>query len=53
MFTSVCVCGGGPAGGDFDHYVGGLRWSDPGAFANGFKGICAVFVTGASLLVME
>ncbi|KAF5367285.1 hypothetical protein D9615_010458 [Tricholomella constricta] len=43
----ICVCGGGPKGGDFDHYVGGLRWSKPGAFANGFKGVCAVFVTAA------
>jgi len=43
----VCICGGGPAGGDYDSYVGGKNWQDPGALANGFKGICAVFVTAA------
>ncbi|WVQ79486.1 hypothetical protein IAT38_001585 [Cryptococcus sp. DSM 104549] len=43
----VCVCGGGPAGGDYDHYIGGSLWHDPGAFANGFKGVCSVFVTAA------
>ncbi|KAF9448088.1 amino-acid permease inda1 [Macrolepiota fuliginosa MF-IS2] len=43
----VCICGGGPSGGDYDHYLGGHYWKNPGAFANGFKGVCAVFVTGA------
>jgi len=43
----VCICGGGPAGGDYDSYVGGRYWKDPGAFANGFKGVCSVFVTAA------
>ncbi|KAF7760107.1 hypothetical protein Agabi119p4_10783 [Agaricus bisporus var. burnettii] len=43
----VCISGGGPDTGSFSNYVGGARWSDPGAFANGFKGICAVFVTAA------
>lgn len=52
-FISVCISGGGPDTGSFSNYVGGARWSDPGAFANGFKGICAVFVTGASLLVLN
>ncbi|KAL8279947.1 hypothetical protein RQP46_007528 [Phenoliferia psychrophenolica] len=28
-------------------YIGGEYWRDPGAFANGFKGVCAVFVTAA------
>jgi hypothetical protein len=45
----VCICGGGPAGGDYDSYLGGANWQDPGAFANGFKGVCAVFVTAALL----
>jgi amino acid transporter len=36
-------CGGGPDGG----YVGGKYWKDPGAFNNGFKGLCSVFVTAA------
>lgn len=39
----ILVCGGGPQGG----YIGGSRWSDPGAFNNGFKGLCSVFVTAA------
>lgn len=43
----VCICGGGPAGGAYDSYVGGKHWQDPGAFANGFKGVCSVFVTAA------
>ena len=43
----VCICGGGPKGGEYDHYVGGTFWRDPGPFAAGFKGICAVFVTAA------
>ena len=43
----VCICGGGPASGDYGEYVGGRYWQSPGAFANGFKGVCAVFVTAA------
>ncbi|KAK9449886.1 amino acid permease-domain-containing protein [Limtongia smithiae] len=39
----VIVCGGGPTGG----YLGGRYWHDPGAFNNGFKGLCSVFVTAA------
>lgn len=39
----VINCGGGPKGG----YIGGKYWDDPGAFAAGFKGLCAVFVTAA------
>lgn len=35
--------GGGPRG----TYIGGRYWSDPGAFHNGFKGLCSVFVTAA------
>lgn len=36
-------CGGKPDGG----YIGGEYWQDPGAFNNGFKGLCSVFVTAA------
>ncbi|WVF72539.1 hypothetical protein IAT40_007356 [Kwoniella sp. CBS 6097] len=44
----VCICGGGPASGQFGEYVGGRLWHEaPGAFPNGFKGVCAVFVTAA------
>jgi amino acid transporter len=35
--------GGGPSEG----YIGGRYWQDPGAFHNGFKGLCSVFVTAA------
>lgn len=35
--------GGGITGG----YIGGRYWSDPGAFNDGFKGLCSVFVTAA------
>ena len=43
----VCICGGGPSSGAYGSYVGGKYWQDPGAFANGFKGVCAMFVTAA------
>ncbi|EEP78051.1 general amino-acid permease GAP1 [Uncinocarpus reesii 1704] len=39
----VLNCGGGPNG----DYIGGKFWHDPGAFNNGFKGLCSVFVTAA------
>jgi yeast amino acid transporter len=39
----VINCGGGPQGG----YIGVQYWSNPGAFANGFQGVCSVFVTAA------
>src|SRR5271170_1853151 len=39
----VIDCGGAPEGG----YLGTHYWYDPGAFANGFKGVCSVFVTAA------
>ncbi|KAK6463705.1 general amino acid permease [Scheffersomyces coipomensis] len=39
----VLVAGGGPKGG----YIGGKYFKNPGAFANGFKGVCSVFVTAA------
>ena len=39
----ILNCGGGPDGG----YLGGLYWRHPGAFHNGFKGLCSVFVTAA------
>ncbi|KAK1977663.1 amino acid permease [Colletotrichum cereale] len=43
----ILVCGGGPAGGRYDEYWGARYWYDPGAFKNGFKGFCGVFVTAA------
>ncbi|KAJ9625479.1 Amino-acid permease inda1 [Knufia peltigerae] len=43
----VLVCGGGPSNGIYDKYWGARLWYDPGAFQNGFKGFCSVFVTAA------
>ncbi|KAH7152103.1 amino acid permease/ SLC12A domain-containing protein [Dactylonectria estremocensis] len=43
----VLVCGGGPSDGMYDHYWGARLWHDPGAFKNGFRGFCGVFVTAA------
>ncbi|KAJ5818004.1 Amino acid permease [Penicillium robsamsonii] len=39
----VLNCGGGPEGG----YIGAKFWYNPGAFHNGFKGLCSVFVNAA------
>lgn len=39
----VLNCGGTPERG----YIGGEFWHTPGAFNNGFKGLCSVFVTAA------
>ncbi|KAF5715794.1 amino-acid permease inda1 [Fusarium mundagurra] len=49
MFISlVLVCGGGPSNGRYNEYWGTRYWrEDPGAFKNGFKGFCSVFVTAA------
>lgn len=43
----VLNCGAGPSDGFYTSYLGNEYFSDPGAFANGFKGVCAVFVTAA------
>ncbi|KAF5022159.1 hypothetical protein F66182_5794 [Fusarium sp. NRRL 66182] len=43
----VLVCGGGPSNGIYDEYWGARLWHDPGAFQNGFRGFCGVFVTAA------
>ncbi|KAJ8114848.1 hypothetical protein OPT61_g3364 [Boeremia exigua] len=48
MFISlIFVLGGGPSKGIYDEYWGARLWYDPGAFRNGFKGFCTVFVTAA------
>ena len=39
----ILDCGGGPQG----EYIGGRYWHNPGAFNNGFKGLCSVFVSAA------
>ncbi|KIW87454.1 uncharacterized protein Z519_12090 [Cladophialophora bantiana CBS 173.52] len=43
----VLVCGGGPSSGIYDEYWGARLWYNPGAFQNGFRGFCSVFVTAA------
>ena len=47
IIAMVLVCGGGPASGQYSEYWGARLWYDPGAFKNGFRGFCAVFVTAA------
>ncbi|KAH8676750.1 general amino-acid permease-like protein GAP1 [Tricladium varicosporioides] len=43
LLAIVLNCGGGLDG----SYIGGRYWHNPGAFHNGFKGLCSVFVTAA------
>ncbi|KAG6016992.1 Amino-acid permease inda1 [Claviceps lovelessii] len=47
IIAFVLVLGGGPDSGRYNEYWGARYWYDPGAFKNGFKGFCAVFVTAA------
>ncbi|EEH35018.1 amino-acid permease inda1 [Paracoccidioides lutzii Pb01] len=47
IIALICVCGGGPERGLYSKYWGVRLWYNPGAFAGGFKGFCAVFVTAA------
>jgi len=47
IIALVCVLGGGPSNGIYHEYYGARNWYDPGAFNNGFKGFCSVFVTAA------
>ncbi|KAF2474952.1 amino-acid permease inda1 [Lindgomyces ingoldianus] len=47
IIAFVLVLGGGPSSGRYDEYWGARLWYDPGAFNNGFKGFCSVFVTAA------
>lgn len=41
----IIDCGGVPS--DNRGYIGAHYWHEPGAFRNGFKGFCTVFVTAA------
>lgn len=41
----IIDCGGVPT--DTRGYIGAKYWHDPGAFRNGFKGFCSVFVTAS------
>lgn len=45
IFGIIVNTGGVP--GDDRGYIGFRYWSEPGAFKNGFKGFCSVFVTAA------
>ena len=45
IFGIVVDCGGVKS--DPRGYIGAHYWHDPGAFKNGFKGFCSVFVTAA------
>jgi amino acid transporter len=47
IIALVLVLGGGPKKGLYSEYWGARTWYDPGAFRNGFKGFCTVFVTAA------
>ena len=43
----IFACGGGPSNGQYGEYWGARLWYNPGAFADGFYGVCSVFVTAA------
>jgi len=45
VFAIVVNVGGVPS--DDRGYIGARYWHEPGAFNNGFKGFCSVFVTAA------
>lgn len=47
IIALVLVLGGGPKDGRYNEYWGARYWYDPGAFRNGFRGFCSVFVTAA------
>ncbi|POR33743.1 Amino-acid permease inda1, partial [Tolypocladium paradoxum] len=47
IISLVLVLGGGPKDGRYNEYWGARYWHDPGAFRNGFRGFCSVFVTAA------
>ncbi|KAJ4301105.1 Amino-acid permease inda1 [Kalmusia sp. IMI 367209] len=47
IIAFVLVLGGGPSNGMYSEYWGARLWYKPGAFQNGFKGFCSVFVTAA------
>nr|OQO18997.1 hypothetical protein B0A51_12530 [Rachicladosporium sp. CCFEE 5018] len=45
ILAIIIDCGGVPT--DDRGYIGARYWHDPGAFRNGFKGFCSVFVTAS------
>lgn len=44
IIVAIYIDCGGPSN---TNYIGGHYWHDPGAFNNGFKGVCSVFTTAA------
>ena len=47
IIALILVLGGGPSKGRYSEYQGAGTWYNPGAFQNGFRGFCGVFVTAA------
>ncbi|KAL1305340.1 hypothetical protein AAFC00_002238 [Neodothiora populina] len=45
ILAAIIDCGGVPT--DDRGYIGARYWHNPGAFRNGFKGFCSVFVTAS------
>ncbi|KAK6431686.1 hypothetical protein LTR95_012152 [Oleoguttula sp. CCFEE 5521] len=45
ILAIIIDCGGVPT--DDRGYIGARYWHEPGAFRNGFKGFCSVFVTAS------
>ena len=42
IMALIFVLGGGPSNGWYDEYWGARLWYQPGALADGFKGVCGV-----------
>lgn len=47
FILGIIINVGGVPGPHYHDYIGGKYWHDPGAFANGFKGFCTVFVVAS------
>ncbi|KAI0534856.1 amino acid permease/ SLC12A domain-containing protein [Xylaria digitata] len=47
IISFILVLGGGPSSGRYSEYYGARLFYEPGAFVNGFKGFCSIFVTAA------
>lgn len=47
LIAAIVFVNGGASEGPYSSYVGNRIWNNPGPFANGFKGVCSVFVTAA------
>lgn len=47
IMALIFTLGGGPSNGQYSEYWGARLWYDPGAFSDGFVGVCSVFVNAA------